>query len=228
MGKKLLTRLGAVAAGGVLALAASSAALAQPPTGFNQEDDLPIAADGEFEHCDDRFADLPDDIDGWHFVVPSNGSFESITVVFQTDPEDETQTQAFTGSPGDPGEFVFHPDESHAEIRTPGGWLLVEVSADFTGHDFFNLSNTCPGQPGEDNGNGDENGNGDNGDENGNGDNGDENGAGNGAADDELPLTGAPVWTLVGLGALLLAVGGGTVGFLAVRRRRNLTNLLEG
>jgi hypothetical protein len=44
----------------------------------------------------------------------------------------------------------------------------------------------------------------------------------------KLPITGSPVSTLVGLGIVLLLAGGGTVALMAIRRRRSLSDLMDG
>ena len=235
MRKRLLTRLAAAGAGGALALAVAGPGLAAVELKFKQDDALPIsAAEGslvadelddseEFLDCsDDRFNDLAENEDGWHFVAPNN-SFTSITVVFQTDPDDVTETETFTGTPGDPGEFAFQDagphDNMHADIFTPAGWLLAEASAKGAGEGvgFFVLSGTCAGVPDEP----------ENGEEEEDPREEEEDPVEDPKEEedpDELPVTGAQVGGLLVLAVGLLAAGG---AMLFVRRRQNLANLLE-
>jgi LPXTG-motif cell wall-anchored protein len=221
MRKRLLTRLGAVAVGGVFALAAASPALAEEsPSNFNQEDKLPIAADdAEFKKCeDDRWDGKPDDQDGWHFVATS-GSFVSISLTFQTDPDDASQTTDRAGTPEAPGDFIFEdsgPNQNHhATIFTPAGWLLVDASAVLDGANFFVLSNSCPGTPGDDPGEEE--------DPKEEEDPREEEEPVE-EEDPELPVTGAQLGGLLVLAGGLLAAG---AAMLFVRRRRNLADMLE-
>jgi len=75
---------------------------------------------------------------GWHFVMPNNNNFTSLSVTFQN-------AGTFSADPF-PGVFVAHPDNSHAYIWTPGPDTLVGGSATSDGDNtFFNLSHVCPG-----------------------------------------------------------------------------------
>ena len=75
---------------------------------------------------------------GWHFVMPSNNNFTSLTVTFQN-------AGTFSADPF-PGVFVAHPDNSHAYIWTPGPDTLLGGSATSSGDNaFFNLSHVCAG-----------------------------------------------------------------------------------
>lgn len=226
MRKRILTRLAAAGAGGALALAAASPALAlDTDVDFKQKDDLPITADDpEFRDCDDdRFSDMGDDEDGWHFVAPG-GSFLGISVTFQTDPADDQATETFSGEPEDPGDFIFQSvgddADQHADIFTPAGWILVEATAQAIGTPgHFVLSGTCDGDstPPE-KGNGEEEE--DPRDE-------EEDPVEDPKEDEdpeELPVTGAQLGGLLVLAGGLLAAG---VAMLFVRRRQNLANLLE-
>ena len=79
---------------------------------------------------------------GWHFVMPSNNNFTSLTVTFQN-------AGTFSADPF-PGVFVAHPDNSHAYIWTPGPDTLLGGSATSDGDNtFFNLSHVCAGTPTE-------------------------------------------------------------------------------
>jgi hypothetical protein len=79
---------------------------------------------------------------GWHFVMPGNNNFTSLTVTFEN-------AGTFTASPfpgGVPGNpvFVSHPDASHAYIWTPTDDKLLSGEATSDGaNNFFNLSHVC-------------------------------------------------------------------------------------
>jgi len=73
---------------------------------------------------------------GWHFVMPNNNNFTSLSVTFQN-------AGTFSADPF-PGVFVAHPDNSHAYIWTPGPDVLLGGSATSDGDNrFFNLSHVC-------------------------------------------------------------------------------------
>jgi len=78
---------------------------------------------------------------GWHFVVPANGDFVTLTVRF---------AKAGTVSLG-AGDFG-PPDASHAYVFTRFDDTLLSGTATITGgkgkgtKDRFNLSHTCPGE----------------------------------------------------------------------------------
>jgi LPXTG-motif cell wall-anchored protein len=78
---------------------------------------------------------------GWHFVVPANGDFVTLTVRF---------AKAGTVSLG-AGDFG-PPDASHAYVFTQSDDTLLSGTATITGgrgkgtKDRFNLSHTCPGE----------------------------------------------------------------------------------
>ncbi|WDZ87682.1 LPXTG cell wall anchor domain-containing protein [Micromonospora cathayae] len=113
---------------------------------------------GEFENqkCSDaRFADLPDDHDGWHFILPGNksqsGDFLGLELTFTDGVQDVTVTIPDDADPypdafyttGGPNAQV-----KHAYLFTPAGWTLVTGEATISGKaDYFNLSHTCPGEP---------------------------------------------------------------------------------
>jgi hypothetical protein len=76
---------------------------------------------------------------GWHFVMPSNNNFTSLSVTFQN-------AGTFSANPFPGGVFVAHPDNSHAYIWTPGPDTLLAGSATSDGDNrSFNLSHVCPG-----------------------------------------------------------------------------------
>lgn len=76
---------------------------------------------------------------GWHFIMPANNNFTSLTVTFQN-------AGTFSADPFPGGVFVAHPDESHAYIWTPGPDVLLGGVATSSGtNEFFNLSHVCVG-----------------------------------------------------------------------------------
>ncbi len=76
---------------------------------------------------------------GWHFIMPGNNNFTSLTVTFQN-------AGTFSANPFPGGVFVASPDNSHAYIWTPGPDTLLSGSATSDGNNnFFNLSHVCGG-----------------------------------------------------------------------------------
>ena len=76
---------------------------------------------------------------GWHFLMPANNNFTSLSVTFQS-------AGTFSASPFPGSVFVATPDASHAYIWTPTDDILTAGSATSSGsNSFFNLSHTCPG-----------------------------------------------------------------------------------
>jgi LPXTG-motif cell wall-anchored protein len=74
---------------------------------------------------------------GWHFVVPANGDFVTLSVRF-------AKAGTVTLGAGDFGP----PDASHAYVFTRSDDTLLSGTATVTGgkKDTFNLSHTCPGE----------------------------------------------------------------------------------
>jgi LPXTG-motif cell wall-anchored protein len=106
---------------------------------FHHRGQLPIAADSSFdkgESCDAGAAQ-PAGTDGWHFVVPKNGTFDTISVTFDMDGDLATTHDVETLT-----EPVQHPDASHAYFYTDPGALLLDATATGQG-ETFNLSHTC-------------------------------------------------------------------------------------
>ncbi|QGN49980.1 hypothetical protein GKC29_26285 [Micromonospora sp. WMMC415] len=110
------------------------------------------AAGFQQECGDERFANLPDDHDGWHFVLPGgkeSGGFETLSLTFNDGIKDVTVT---VPNAGDAYPDALYPagqnDDRviHAYLFTPAGWTLVDGSATVSGEaDKFNLSHTCAG-----------------------------------------------------------------------------------
>jgi hypothetical protein len=76
----------------------------------------------------------------WHFVIPNNADFTSLTVTFQ-------DAGTITLGPGDFGP----PDDSHAFVTTGADDVLLSGTANFStdgpsSPSFFNLSHTCIGE----------------------------------------------------------------------------------
>jgi hypothetical protein len=237
MGKTLVARLAAAAAGGVLAFAAAAPALADSHTTVDiQGDQVPTTA-GDFDEqeCDGPFEDLGDNQDGWHFILTQySGDLNDLAMSIDfTDASD-----APVHVDADPADFV-RPGGSttvHLWLATDAGLTLVAAQATGPADGFgdnpqFNLSHTCPGVPG--NGETPPPGNGEtpppgNGETPppGNGETPPPGEGGEKPGDDEggLPVTGMQVGGMVALGAGLLAAG---VAMLAVRRRGGLSGLTD-
>lgn len=84
---------------------------------------------------------------GWHFLMPNNANFTSLSVTFQN-------AGTFSANPFPGSVFVASPDNSHAYIWTPtndkllGGTATYETTGPGTSTpDKFNLSHVCPGTP---------------------------------------------------------------------------------
>jgi LPXTG-motif cell wall-anchored protein len=229
MGKKILARVGAVVAGGALAFAAAAPAFAVQPDPINiNPGNVPTTAeDFDNQECDGPLEDLPENVDGWHFVVGAGGDFfTSLTLTFDT-PDGEVIVFIDSDDPENPSEngdpfwsgFFGEPNTTHAWVITEAGWTLTdgEATVNEAGEqDQFQLSHTCPGvpddktppptteppeettPPGETTPPEDE---------------------------PKLPVTGAQFGGLLILGGGLLAAG---LAMVAVRRRRNISDILEG
>lgn len=84
---------------------------------------------------------------GWHFLMPNNANFTSLSVTFQS-------AGTFSANPFPGSVFVASPDNSHAYIWTPTNDTLLAGTATYetTGPGtstpgMFNLSHVCPGTP---------------------------------------------------------------------------------
>lgn len=229
MGNRVFGRLAAVAAGGVLALAAAAPAFADDHTTTIdiKDDHVPSAAEGfTNQECDGPFEDLNDGEDGFHFVLTQFGG-DSADVAMFLDFEDGDGDPVPTIQ-ANPNDFVKTGQVVHLWLIVPAGWTLVGAwgeapTADLGANPQFNLSHTCPGEPG-----------------NGNGEtpppttpppgNGETPPPGNGETpppgeeEPGLPVTGMQVGGLVALGVALLAAG---AAMMVVRRRGSITDLAE-
>jgi hypothetical protein len=125
-------------------LAVAPAASAANNLDFHHRKDLPLlAADFTQGQCPAPPAGQFEGgttIDGWHFIVPANGTFATLTAVFDTEPDNDQQGD-LTRTEAD---WVQHPDASHAYVYAPQGSLLVSAEATGSGA-RFNLSHTCAG-----------------------------------------------------------------------------------
>jgi hypothetical protein len=91
-------------------------------------------------------ADKPADYDGWVFVLPRGDAFVSVTATFEDEDGEEHVLDAAIVSNGNSG------SAKHAYVGTPSGWTLITAEAVATGvdaTDTFNVTHTCPGEPGE-------------------------------------------------------------------------------
>lgn len=242
MGKTLLVRLAAVAAGGTLALAAAAPALAhtEPADGFNavlhdQHHGL-LADDDEFDKCDIVIGDAGEDaeslvkegFDVWVFNTSPgevDSSADPIATVTFNDLDQAVQTVSVPGTDFD----VWIGPESNPHlvaVSVPAGWTLVDGDFNVTGSDkVVRVTHTCAGVPGEEDDEEEEEEDGDKGDD-GDKDEDQEQPGGDDESDEGLPVTGMQVGGLVALGVGLLAAGGGAM--LAVRRRQSLAGLTDG
>ncbi len=92
-----------------------------------------------FPEHDDDCGNAPDQ-DGWHFIVPGNVNFTSLTLTFDVAGDEDL---VIVLGPGDFGP----PDDSHAFVSTPAGAILKAGSGttdEATPQGTFNLSHTCP------------------------------------------------------------------------------------
>lgn len=77
---------------------------------------------------------------GWHFIMPGNEDFTSLSVTFQN-------AGTFSANPFPGTVFVAHPDNSHAYIWTPTDDTLLSGTATSSGRQTqFNLSHVCHGE----------------------------------------------------------------------------------
>jgi LPXTG-motif cell wall-anchored protein len=156
MASRWLSRAAAAAAGIVVLATPGLAAAADPLTVPLHDDHKNSTAAGFGKHeCTGPFADLPDGVDGWHFVLTGSNSFVELRLTFNPGGVAVTidKTQAAGGNSG-PGWSGYLDNagaaEKHAYVFTTAGWTLVDGDADVTSGatnppDFFNLSHTCPG-----------------------------------------------------------------------------------
>lgn len=229
MGKTLLTRLAAGAAGGTLALTAAAPALAQDEHVVDLRQSNVTADDPEFNQGFGECVEKPDqgeDEDIWVFVWPGNQVEElvSLTLNFDSDGDDTADT---TLTEADANETL---DQGTLKVwvATPAGWTLIDGTSEVVGsvpRDKFNLTHSCAGEEGGNgktpppttpppgNGGTPPPGEGENGE-----------GGEDGEDEDELPVTGLQVGGLAVIGAGLLAAG---VALMAIRRRNGLADLTE-
>lgn len=80
---------------------------------------------------------------GWHFIMPANANFTSLSVTFQT-------AGTISANPFPGTAFIAHPDNSHAYVWTPTNDKLLSGTATYSTDkknppDKFNLSHVCSG-----------------------------------------------------------------------------------
>lgn len=214
---RLLATAAVVTAAG---LAFATPALAGTTLPIHETQVPTTAEEFDGEGCDGPLDDLAENQDGWHFVMPGQNSFNSVTLKFHTSGADVTVTIDGTeASPSTgPGWKGFldnaGAEDMHAYLITNAGWELFEGSADVeltSKHDFFNLSHTCAGTPDEDN------------DPSTPPDEGTETPSSPAttapSGDGNLPRTGTATNAIV-IGGVALIAGG--VALLAIRRRRDM------
>ncbi|WTX00095.1 LPXTG cell wall anchor domain-containing protein [Streptomycetaceae bacterium NBC_01309] len=98
---------------------------------------LPIKATDDGVEVGDCPDTIPADQDGWHFVLPTNGTvFVKLTVTFQ--PGGQQVVTSFDA-----------PTDKHAYVASPAGATLTSAVAEVKGGEvkWFNLSHACPATP---------------------------------------------------------------------------------
>ncbi|WP_137988896.1 LPXTG cell wall anchor domain-containing protein [Streptomyces vilmorinianum] len=129
-----------ISAGALVAAMAGSLVLAPAASAaevpFHHEKDLPLTA-AEFENeGNEECPGIPDDKDGWHFVLPGkDADFTKLTVTFDNGtPLVITDFSSFG-----------NPEGKHAYVASAPGAELTAATAEIDGEaKFFNLSHTCP------------------------------------------------------------------------------------
>jgi LPXTG-motif cell wall-anchored protein len=224
MGLALLARVAAGLAGAGLALtlAAPAAATEEAPPVELDSAYQQTAADEHPQRCAEGTEETDPHVDGvaageagWYFTV-SGGEIDILEVRFAPGGDEDGGYEELSGSRGDDdpdNPVIFH--DAGAYVVSPLEWVLVTASATVTGGEAPTLvvAHTCVVAPEDDAGSSAAAGPED--DQAAGGDVGDRRG---------LPVTGAQVGGLVVLGCGLLSAG---FAMTAVRRRRNLSHLLE-
>ncbi|MER7457012.1 hypothetical protein [Micromonospora sp. NPDC126480] len=107
------------------------------------------AAGFQQECGDERFDNLPDGYDGWHFVLPGgkeSGDFETLELTFNDGADDVVVTVPDAGDAYPDAFYSAGGQVIHAYVFTPAGWTLLDGTASITGTaDKFVLSHTCAG-----------------------------------------------------------------------------------
>ncbi|WP_331769508.1 LPXTG cell wall anchor domain-containing protein (plasmid) [Embleya sp. NBC_00888] len=103
----------------------------------NLHQKLPLTATSDGVERGECPNTIPADKDGWHFVLPTNGTdFVKLTVTFQ---------------PGGPQVITTFgpPSDKHAYVASPAGATLTSAVAQVKGGEvkWFNLSHACPAKP---------------------------------------------------------------------------------
>jgi LPXTG-motif cell wall-anchored protein len=104
------------------------------------------------QECTGPFNPLPAGTDGWHFVLPGQGEFQSITLNYSggvtAGPITSTTAQSGPGWTGFLDSAGQGGGLKHAYVFTsPVGLQLLGGTATTTAGDSFNLSHTCSGSP---------------------------------------------------------------------------------
>jgi LPXTG-motif cell wall-anchored protein len=137
------------------ALALASPAQAQGTTIPINGGNVPTTAQDFDPHsCDKVPGDKGADEDGWVFVLPASagaeGNFISVTATFE-DLEGNEQVL----NTAEHGGIVSGSGDNNAFIISPAGWTLLDAEAEVNLQEGkgkepdFNLTRTCPGEPGE-------------------------------------------------------------------------------
>ncbi|WP_153025490.1 LPXTG cell wall anchor domain-containing protein [Glycomyces albidus] len=225
---KTVGAFGVTAAAGLLgSIALASPAQAAVATIPINDGNVPTTA-AEFgdQSCDQ----VPDDIaateDGWVFVLPAaagaEGNFISVTATFEDAEGDEHVLTT-----DEDGGIVSGSGDNKAYIITPAGWTLVDAEAEVNDPDEgaqFNLTHTCPGEPGEEPSSPGEEPSSPSEEPTSPGDGSSQPGeeTTSPTAGGQLPTTGTPL-TIAIVSAAALAAGGAAL-YLIQRRRREAQN----
>ncbi|MFE0451946.1 LPXTG cell wall anchor domain-containing protein [Streptomyces sp. NPDC058914] len=139
---RTLTRVAVAVAASSAALLLAPVAQATDTTTVQLRQDLPRTATtndgGAPAQSHEECPGIPEDQDGWHFVLPGNDAeFVKLTVTFE--PGGQQVVTDFGGFPGAEGK--------HAYVGSEAGAKLTSAVAEIEGsvpQDLFNLSHTCP------------------------------------------------------------------------------------
>lgn len=152
----------AVAALTTLALATPASAAAVTINLKSEHTQQTAAGFNGGKTCTGPFDSLPDDVDGWHFVLPASSGedFLSATLTFTAPSGTVTATvtgteaaPSFSAVPGSAWEGYIDnagAADKHVYLITEAGWTLTGGTASVEGGvegQPFNLSHTCAGTP---------------------------------------------------------------------------------
>jgi hypothetical protein len=161
MSRSTRTRRGLRIAAAAAVAAVASLAFAAPAQAAELKESHEGARAATFgtQDCSAPFDMLQDGYDGWHFVLPGQSDFESITLFYNAPGGPVTVGPIASPDPDAPtsdpdGRWSGYIDATgseafkHAYITTEAGWTLTGGTATTDPDtDEFNLSHTCAGTP---------------------------------------------------------------------------------